>query len=83
MALPYKALLVLPLILWLLALYFSLEVMMTRRRDLNLLSPDDIRQKSNEILDAKQKNLQAAFWCLAVGLVLAILLLAFRLHLKA
>ena len=79
MPLEHKGLFLLPLLLWLTALYHCLQVMMTRRLDINLLSPDDIRKKSEKVLTEKQRKLQWAFWMLVTGLIAALILLVFRL----
>jgi hypothetical protein len=79
MPLPQKSLFIVPLLVWLIALYFSLEVMMTKRREINPYAPEEIAQKADEILQEKQHQLQIAFWLLAAGLVLAMLLFALRL----
>lgn len=79
MPLPYKALFISPLLLWLCALYCCLCVMMTKEYKINLHSPDDIREKSQSQLKAKQKSLQLAFWLLAIGLITALWLMVFRL----
>ena len=75
-----KSAFVTPLVFWLLALYFSLEVMMTKQLSINLHSPDDIRKNSEETLKEKQRHLYWAFGALAVGLAIALLLLVFRLR---
>jgi len=77
--LSHKSLFIVPLLVWLIALYFSLEVMMTKRREINPYAPEAIAQKAEEILQEKQRQLQIAFWLLAVGLTLAMLLFALRL----
>ena len=79
MSLEHKGLFLLPLLFWLTALYHCLQVMMTKRLDINLLSPDDIRKKSEKVLTDKQRKLQWAFWTLVIGLVAALMLLVFRL----
>lgn len=76
--LSYKSLFIIPLFFWLIALYHSLEVMMTKRLDINLLSPDDIRQKSEKMLLEKHSSLQCSYWTLTIGVLIAILLLIFR-----
>jgi hypothetical protein len=72
-----------PLVFWLVALYFSIEAIIPQRLAINLHSPDDIREKSQSQLRAKQRSLQLAFWLLAAGLVTALLLLVYRLKLGA
>jgi len=68
------------LIVWLIALYFSIEAIIPQRLAVNLRSPDDIRRKSQSQLRAKQKSLLWAFWLLAAGLVSALLLMVYRLN---
>lgn len=55
--------------------------MMNRRVDVVLHSPSDIRDKSRDLLQEKQRALEGAFWSTAAGLVLALLLLLFHLDL--
>lgn len=74
-----KALFFAPLLLWLVALYFCLEVVMTRRLEVNLHSPSDIRDQSTSLLLEKQRYLAGAFGLLGIGLVAAFGLLIFRL----
>jgi len=71
---------VIPLVLWAVALYFCIEVMMTRSVNINVHSPDDIRSSYRETLKQKQGNLRSAFWLLAVGLIAAILLITLDAH---
>jgi hypothetical protein len=78
-----KAAFVTPLVFWLLALYFSLDVMMTKQLSINLHSPDDIRKQSEEILKEKQRHLYWAFGALAAGFAIALVLLIFRENLLA
>jgi hypothetical protein len=74
-----KFLFIAPLLLWLGAVYNCLHVMMTQRLDINLSSPDDIREQSRSQLIAKQKSLRWAFGLLAAGLVVALKLIIYRL----
>jgi len=67
-----KALFTVPLLCWLAAIYFSVRVMMTKEYALQLRSPDDIREKSLEMLRSKQRDLLVAFWLLTAGLIAAI-----------
>ena len=79
MSTPVKLLFIAPLLLWLGAVYNCLRVMMTQKLDINLRSPDDIREKSQSQLSEKQRSLQKAFWLLAAGLVTALVLMIYRL----
>ncbi len=72
---------VLPLVCWLIALYFCISVMMTSRIDVFLDSPSDIREQSSVILEQKQRHLLKAFGFLAAGLLLVVVLLILRLGL--
>lgn len=72
-ALPQAAL---PLLAWLAALYLCLTTLMTRRYQINLRSPSEIRQVSGSILDSKQFRLHLAFWLIALGLVATLPILA-------
>ena len=80
MPVAQKSLFFTPLIVWLIALYFSIEAIIPQRLAVNLRSPDDIRRKSQSQLRAKQKSLLWAFWLLAAGLVSALLLMVYRLN---
>jgi hypothetical protein len=78
--LPKKTLFLLPLVLWLAALYWCIMVAMTERESLYLNSPDDIREKTIRFIGRKQRYLEIAFWLLALGLSFAFVLLIFRLE---
>jgi hypothetical protein len=77
--LAQKALFIVPLLVWLLSLYFCLEVAMTSRLEVYMHSPEDIREKSTRLLLEKQRDLEWAFWLLALGLLAAFGLLVYRL----
>ncbi len=74
-----KAAFITPLLPWMIALYFCLQVSMTKAAALNLNSPTDIRDHHAKYLIQKQRYLEYAFWCLVIGLGLAIALIVFRL----
>ena len=74
-----KSLYLLPLVLWLFALYLSLSVLLTKRSEIHLFSPEEIREDYNNTLLYKQKNLMNSFRALSVGLILVILLMIFRI----
>jgi hypothetical protein len=50
-----------------------------KQLELFLFSPDDIRRKSEEVLQEKQNSLQWAFWTLAVGSAAALVLMLLSL----
>ncbi len=76
-SLELKSLFTLPLIFWLGALYCCLCVMITKESQINLYSPDNIRQNAECTLKSKQNSLKLAFWLLTIGLIFAIALAAF------
>jgi hypothetical protein len=73
-----KSLFIIPLIFWLVALYHCMQVLMTKRLYINIHSPDDIRQKSENVLLEKQASLHWAYGSLSLGIIAALLLLIFR-----
>jgi hypothetical protein len=75
-----KALFIIPLIFWLVALYNCIDVALTRRIDVYMHSPEDIREKSLALAAEKQRSLQWAFWLLTLGLLAAFALLMYRLN---
>ena len=75
-----KALFIIPLIFWLVALYNCIGVALTKRIDVYLHSPEDIREKSLALAAEKQRSLQWAFWLLTLGLLAAFGLLMYRLN---
>ncbi|RMD97790.1 MAG: hypothetical protein D6814_08795 [Calditrichaeota bacterium] len=79
-SLPIKILLILPLLLWIGALFGSVRVLKTHEIRLFLHSPEDIREKAQANLKKKQRALQWAFWTLAAGVFLALVLILFYLH---
>ncbi|MBN1349381.1 hypothetical protein JXJ21_08225 [candidate division KSB1 bacterium] len=74
-----KAVFLLPLVLWLFALYLSLGVLLTEATKINLFSPEEIREDFNKTLLAKQKELMNSYWALSAGLFVVILLIIFRI----
>lgn len=70
---------ILPLLFWMFGLYFCLKVLKTERIEINLNSPDDIRKKSFELLEFKQRELDYGFGWMLAGVVTACLLIVFRL----
>ena len=70
-----------PFVFWLTSLYFSLMVMMTKRIDINLHSPDDIRSAFKQMLLENQKYLMWGFAMLTAGVVAVLVLIVFRLNL--
>lgn len=78
--LHWKGVFILPLLLWLIAFYLCLEVLMTRKMEIFLHSPEHVRGQSERLLAEKQRRLQWSFWLLFAGIVLAFLLLIARLQ---
>ena len=75
-----KALFVVPLIPWIVATYHCLRVMKTETVKLNLRSPSDIREKASQLLEDKQRHLETAFAFLIAGIVLAFVMVVFRVR---
>ena len=76
-----KMLFFIPLLLWLVSLYFCVSVVMTGKLKVFLLSPEDIKQKSLNFTLEKQRLLKWGFGFLAAGLVAAFVLFVVRLYL--
>ena len=74
-----KACFILPLLFWFIALFACLRVMMTKRLNIVLASPDDIRKKSETVLIGKQRALYLAFAFICLGLLTAFNLVLFKL----
>lgn len=75
-----KALFVVPLLPWVFATYYCLRVMKTEIIRINLRSPSDIRVRASELLEEKQRHLEAGFALLIAGIVLAFVMVVFRLR---
>lgn len=78
MKLPLKWFFAAPPILWLIALYLCLKVQKTEGMELRLKSPNEIRDRLQQMVRDKQHDLDVAFWLLLAGLVAAVLLLVWR-----
>lgn len=76
-----KALFVVPLIPWVMASYYALRVAKTELINVNLRSPSDIREKTSELLQEKQRYLEIAFALLVAGIILAFAMVVFRVRL--
>jgi hypothetical protein len=74
-----KFMFILPMGLWLWAIWLLLGVLMTREIHLYLHSPDDIQSKEETLLLDRQKRLRWVLGLMTVGLILAFLLLGWRL----
>lgn len=70
-----------PLLLWLVSIYFCVLVLLTKRFEIRLHAPHEIKTVSNQILRARQRYLILAFWALAGGLLSAFALMLLRLYL--
>ncbi|MGE0884776.1 MAG: hypothetical protein AB7P14_14625 [Blastocatellales bacterium] len=74
-----KLLLIVPLVVWMLALYHCLKVLMTNVSEVHLNSPSDLREDYARMIAEKQHLLTVAFWLMLGGLTVAIALVVFRL----
>ena len=77
--LPLKFLFITPLLVWMIALYHCLQVLMTETLEINLNAPDEIKRHLTRLGVVKQAALQNAFWWLFGGLLAAFVLMMFRL----
>jgi uncharacterized membrane protein YeaQ/YmgE (transglycosylase-associated protein family) len=75
-----KALFVVPIIPWVIGIYLCLKVMKTELLQINLRSPTDIREKTTTLLADKQQSVDLAFGLLIAGLILAFVMVVFRLQ---
>lgn len=75
-----KALFIAPIVPWVIAIYYCLRVMKTEIVEINLRSPSDIREKATALLEEKQHHLEIAFALLIAGIVLAFVMVVFRLR---
>lgn len=75
-----KALFVIPIVPWVFATYYCLRVMKTDIVKINLRSPSDIRVKTAELLEEKQRHLEVAFALLCAGIMLAFIMVVFRVR---
>ena len=70
-----------PLLVWMVALYHCLQVMLTESANVHLHAPDELRQHYETWVTTKQGQLQTAFWWLFGGMMAAIVLVVLRLKL--
>jgi hypothetical protein len=71
---------VVPIVPWVIATYYCLRVMKTEIVKINLRAPGDIREKASALLEEKQRHLEMAFVFLIAGIVLAFVMVVFRLR---
>ena len=79
-ALPliYKSLYLLPLLFWLVALHFYVNVLSTRKVNFNIYNPGEIKNEYFEILSRKQRNFKVGLWLQSIGIVVLISLMVVR-----
>jgi uncharacterized membrane protein YtjA (UPF0391 family) len=75
-----KALFFIPLLFWLVSLYFCISVVMIGKMEIVLYSPEDIRDKSLKFTRGKQRALRWGFIFMALGLLGAFVLFVLRLQ---
>ena len=76
-----KMLFFIPLMFWLIAIYFCIQVVLTGKMEVFLHSPDDIKQKSLNFTLEKQRRLKWGFGFLAAGMLAAFVLFVVRFYL--
>ena len=75
-----KALFIVPIVPWVAAAYYCLRVLKTEMVNINLRSPSDIREKASALVVEKQRYLEIAFALLIAGIVLAFVMVVFRVR---
>jgi transposase len=75
-----KALFIAPLIPWVAATYYCLRVLKTEIVRINLRSPSDIRERASELLEEKQRHLEIGFALMIAGIVMAFVMVVFRVR---
>ena len=76
-----KMLFFIPLMFWLIAIYFCIQVVLTGKMEVFLHSPDDIKKKSLNFTLEKQRRLKRGFGFLAAGMLAAFVLFVVRFYL--
>jgi len=69
-----------PLLVWLGSIYCCICVVMTRKLEVFLYSPEDIKQKSIQFVLEKQRQLKWGFWLLVIGLIMVLAVFVVRLQ---
>ncbi len=69
--------LVLPLLIWLGALYFALNIFRTKGYEIHLNAPDEIKRKLDEIASFKQNNLNRTYYLIVFGFLVAVFNIVF------
>lgn len=64
-----KIIFLIPLILWLIAIYCTLQVLMIKKLSINIHAPDDMRDKIQQLLLEKQSSMKWVFDTFMIGLI--------------
>ena len=75
-----KAIFLLPIVFWLISIYLCVNVVMTRKIEVFLHTPEDIKKKSMNFTLDKQNQLRWGFWLLTFGLISAFALFIVRMY---
>jgi hypothetical protein len=75
-----KIIFAIPLLVWLGSIYCCIGVVMTRKLEVFLYSPEDVKQKSIQFVLEKQRQLKWGFWLLVIGLMVVLVLFVVRLN---
>ena len=79
-SLRMRALFIIPLLCWMLALYQCLKVVRTEALRFHRHSPGEVREKLVEMAGHKQRQLERAFYLMLGGLLVAFFLILFRVN---
>jgi hypothetical protein len=61
-----------PLVIWMVALFFALNIFRTKTYEIPLNAPQEIKKKLVEIAKSKQYNLTQTYWLIVIGLFVAV-----------
>ena len=69
--------LALPLLIWLCALYFALNIFRSKGYEIHLNAPDEIQQTLDKIASFKQNNLNWTYYLIVLGFLVAVFNIVF------
>jgi hypothetical protein len=72
---------VLPIVLWLVCLFFAVRVFTPKNYETNLSSPELAEQFYRELVGYKHRNLKRAYWALLAGFVPLVISVVYYLQL--
>jgi len=70
-----------PIVLWLVCLFFAVQVFTPKNYETNLSSPELAEQLYRDLVDYKHRNLKRAYWALLAGFVPLVVAVVYYLKL--